>query len=231
MTFEPTLQDFFTIGFLVFLEGVLSIDNALVLALTVRPLPEELRHRALSYGIIGAILFRLLAIAAAAWLMHWEWVKFLGGAYLVYLPIKYAADRRDDEARQAKYARSRERAFWMTVFVVELTDILFAVDSILTAVAMSKKLWVIVTGGILGMLAMRVAAGFFTKLLERFPRFEPSAYLLVLLIGLKLLVEGSRAEFQWPPGVDFHSPSSPAFWVFWIAMAAAFGYGFFPKGR
>ena len=75
---EITTPDLLAVGFLIFLEGVLSIDNALVLALIVRPLPKDLQKRALTYGIIGAIVFRVMAIGAAAWLMHWEWVKFIG---------------------------------------------------------------------------------------------------------------------------------------------------------
>ena len=127
-----------------------------VLALIVKPLPENLRKKALTYGIVGAIVFRLLSISAAAWLIHWEWVKFVGGGYLVYLPLKYFLDQRRDEEKEAAFARSRERAFWTTVLVVELTDILFAIDSILTAVALSSKLWVVISGGVLGMLAMRM---------------------------------------------------------------------------
>jgi YkoY family integral membrane protein len=222
-----TAQDALAIGFLVFLEGVLSIDNALVLALIVKPLPEKLRRRALTYGIAGAIVFRLIAISAAAWLIHWQWVKLVGGGYLVYLPVKYLLDRRRDEEAEAQNARSRNRAFWMTVLVVELTDILFAVDSILTAVALTSKVWVVMTGGVLGMLAMRVAAGFFVRLIERFPRFEPTAYFLVFLVGIKLLIEGLQAELGLR-GIDFHDPRSPAFWGFWGAMVAGFGAGFLP---
>ena len=222
-----TAQDFLAIGFLVLLEGLLSIDNALVLALIVRPLPPDLRKRALTYGIIGAIVFRLIAISAAAWLMHWEWVKLIGGAYLVYLPLKYWIDSRKDEEEEGKEIESKARAFWTTVIVVELTDIMFAIDSILTAVAVSRKLWVVVTGGILGMIAMRVAAGVFIRLLEKFPRFEPTAYILVLIVGLKLLLEGLFAELGMVPP-NFHDATAVPFWAFWGTMLAAFAYGFVP---
>jgi len=111
-----------------------------------------------------------------------------------------------------------------------LSDILFAIDSILTAVALSKKLWVVITGGLLGMIAMRIAAGLFVRILERFPRFEPTAYLLVFLVGVKLLTEGIQTEFGLS-GVDFHDPHSPAFWAFWAAMLASFVSGFLPARR
>jgi len=87
--------------------------------------------------------------------------------------------------------------FWPTVASIGLTDIAFAVDSILAAIALvgsppiaakfHPKLWVVFTGAVLGMIVLRFAAGLFIRLLEKFPRFELAAYLLVLVIGLKLL--------------------------------------------
>lgn len=225
-----TPNDLVTIGFLVFLEGVLSIDNALVLALLVKPLPPHLQKKALTYGLIGAVVFRIMAIGMASYLMQWEWVKFVGGAYLVYLPVKYWLDKRKDEVKEAKAPQSQQRAFWSTVVIVELTDVMFAIDSILTAVALTNKLWVVVTGGVIGLLAMRFAAGIFIKLLDKFPRFEPTAYILVLLVGLKLLIEGFAHEFQLGH-INFHDTKAPAFWIFWVCMGLSLIYGFTkPKG-
>ena len=86
-----------------------------------------------------------------------------------------------------------QAVFWRTVLVIELTDIAFAVDSILSAMALvgseKAKLWVVVVGGILGLVLMRFAAALFIKLLDRFPRFEMSAYLLVVVIGIKLVLD------------------------------------------
>jgi predicted tellurium resistance membrane protein TerC len=132
--------------------------------------------------------------------------------------------------------------FWSTVGVIELTDIAFAIDSILAAIALvgsapvgtvgpHPKLWVVVTGGMLGVVLMRFAAVLFIRLLERFPRFETSAYLLVSVIGLKLLADWGLNTPQHPHLADFHSPSSPAFWIFWILMIASFSLGFLPQNR
>ena len=89
--------------------------------------------------------------------------------------------------------RRRTPSFWGTVAVIELTDVAFAVDSILAAMALAgsrqEKLWVVIAGGILGVVLMRFAAAVFVKLLDRFPRFEESAYLLVIVIGLKLVAD------------------------------------------
>lgn len=217
-----TSQDFFVIGFLVFLEGVLSIDNALVLAMLARDLPREQQKRALTYGLIGAVVFRLIALTFVTYLMNWNWVKFVGGGYLIFIACRHFLKRGpgEEEGPPKTYGAAN---FWKVVLVIELTDIAFAVDSILAAIALSSKFWVVFTGGIIGVALMRFAATKFIVLLERFPRFENTAYLLVLTIGIKVVIEGFH-----PPSVDFHSPSNPYFWGFWAIMGACIVYGLLP---
>ncbi len=203
--FEQTFEyhDLLVVAFLIVLEGVLSIDNALVLGLLAKRLPEHERPRALSYGLIGAFGFRVVAIAFAQMLLEIKFVKIIGGGYLLFVAGKYFYDqwrKGEDEAADADSQDASDHAdrggvteqfakFWPTVMVIELTDIAFAVDSILAAIALvgadttdgvglHPKLWVVVTGGMLGVILMRFAAAVFIKLLERFPRFETAAYLL-----------------------------------------------------
>ena len=80
-------------------------------------------------------------------------------------------------------------AFWATVVKVELTDIVFAVDSILVAVAMSPKIWVIITGGILGIIAMRLVIGQLLALVRRYPALVDGAFIIIAWVGIKLLIE------------------------------------------
>lgn len=213
-----TPQDLITISFLIFLEGILSIDNALVLAVLARGLPPEQQRRALTYGLVGAVVFRLMAIGLAAHLMTLNWVKFAGGGYLIFLAAKHFLKKPETPEEISKKPAN---SFWKAVVLIELTDIAFAVDSILAAVALSNKYWVVFTGGILGVVLMRFAASMFLGLLEKFPFFETTAYLLVLIIGTKVFVEGLRL-----PGVDFHSSSSPYFWGFWALMLICVLLGF-----
>src|SRR3954454_20584538 len=86
-TFE--IHDLALIGLLVVLEGVLSIDNALVLGLLAKRVPKAFQKRALTYGLVGALVFRVVAIGTAVWLMHWWFVKLIGGGYLVYIAVKH----------------------------------------------------------------------------------------------------------------------------------------------
>jgi YkoY family integral membrane protein len=216
-----TTNDLALIGLLVFLEGILSVDNALVLAILAKHLPKAEQKKALSYGLLGAFGFRFLALAMVSFLVKWTWVKYVGGGYLVYIAIKHLFFKKphDDLAKQAKGA-----SFWKTVIAIELTDIAFAVDSILAGIALTPKLWIVFVGGALGIVLMRFAASAFIKLIDRFPRLEKSAYLLVLLIGIKVILEALHLH-----RLDFHSPGEPAFWIFWVCMVLGIGYGFIGK--
>ncbi len=218
---DITSQDLFVIGVLIFLEGILSVDNALVLAILAKHLPKDQQKKALTYGLVGAFVFRLIALAMVVYLVKWRWVKFVGGGYLLYIGIKHLffGENKEDLSKKVKKA-----GFWQTVIAIELTDIAFAVDSILAGVALTKKLWVVFTGGVIGIVMMRFAASKFIVIIEKYPQLEKTAYLLVTIIGTKVIVEGLSI-----PGIDFHSPSGPAFWVFWILMAVCIAYGFMKK--
>src|SRR5882762_8390269 len=99
MPFNIELTDFLTIGLLVLLEAALSADNALVLAVLVLPLPVSQQKRALQYGIVGAVCFRIVATLFATHIIHWEWVKLVGAAYLLYLPLRHFWLHPDESAR------------------------------------------------------------------------------------------------------------------------------------
>ncbi|WP_157899368.1 TerC family protein [Luteitalea pratensis] len=189
MNFAPT--DLLTIGLLVLLEGLLSADNALVLAILVLALPRDQQRKALRYGILGAFAFRALATFFAAYMIQLSWVKLVGALYLLWLPLQHFRGG-DHEARRAiKPATSwlGLGAFWTTVIKVELTDIVFAIDSILVAVAMSPKLWVIITGGLLGIVAMRLLIGKLLSVVQRFPALVDGAFVIIAWVGIKLLIE------------------------------------------
>lgn len=271
-------QDLVVVALLIFFEGVLSIDNAIVLGLLAKRLPKSQQKAALTYGLVGAFVFRGIAILTASFLLEWRIVKLIGGGYLLYIALKHLFFQSQEEGTETISVDSsgqpqltladsggplsdeqelielKERLpipaepvafgknFWLTVVVIELTDIAFAVDSILAAIALvgsppeghpehmpHPKLWVVLLGGILGIVLMRVAAAIFIRLLEKYPRFETAAYLLVTVIGLKLLVDWGFNSAEHPHNVDFHSFTRIEFWVFWIAMAACLAVGFIPK--
>ena len=190
-------SDFVTIALLVALEGLLSADNAMVLAVLVLGLPKNQQRKALRYGMVGAFVFRSIAILLAVYLIRLGWVKLFGAGYLLYLVYRHfwggeqGTDRRTPPRAQPWLGLT---PFWSTVVKVELTDIVFAIDSILVAVAMSPKTWVILTGGVLGIVMMRMVIAQLLTLVERYPTLVDGAFVIIAWVGAKLLVEYLHTE-------------------------------------
>lgn len=86
---DVQVADFITIALLVILEGLLSADNALVLAILVLGLPRKDQRKALRYGILGAFFFRIVAILLAVHLIQVSFVKLIGAAYLLWLSYSH----------------------------------------------------------------------------------------------------------------------------------------------
>ena len=189
--------DFVTIGLLVLLEGLLSADNALVLAILVLGLPRAQQKNALRYGIAGAFVFRIVAVLLAVNLIKLAFVKLIGATYLLYLSYDHFFRNGNTETRRTITPAASWLglpALWATVLKVELTDAIFAVDSILVGVAMSPKTWVVISGGILGIVMMRMVIGQLLVLVRTYPALVDGAFIIIAWVGVKLVLEFLRAQ-------------------------------------
>ena len=205
------------------LEGLLSADNALVLAILVLGLPRSQQRQALRYGIVGAFGFRIIATLMAVQLMAFGWVKLIGASYLLYLTFTHFFGRAGGEERRSiKPAEPAFglTAFWATVVKVELTDIVFAVDSILVAVAMSTKKWVIISGGVLGIATMRLVIGKLLAVVRRYPALVDGAFIIIAWVGIKLLLEYLHLEGY----TDFHVSKWVSFGLIALIFTASYLY-------
>jgi len=192
VTLDVQAADLVTIGLLIILEGLLSADNALVMAVMVLGLPGDQQKKALRYGLVGAFVFRIAATLAATSLIRIALVKLLGGLYLLYLTWQHFRARGDTDAE--KKADSAKpgfglSAFWATVVRVEVMNLAFSIDSILAAVAMSPKRWVVLVGGLLGIVALRVVVQQLLGLIKRYPALVDGAFVIIAWVGVKLLTE------------------------------------------
>jgi tellurite resistance protein TerC len=202
---------------LIYLEGILSIDNAAVLGAMVSALPKDEKipwppalrflerpiHRllggqrlaALKVGLLGAYLGRGSMLFIASWVVQNRWLLLLGGLYLIKLAADHLGDigpgtpEQDVTQVTGEQLRRAGRSFWSVVLAVELADLAFSLDNVVAAVALSRELWVVFTGVALGIVTMRFAAGIFVWLIQRYPVLESAAYLLVFNIGVELLLE------------------------------------------
>ena len=188
---------------LVLSEGLLSFDNALVLAIMVSHLPRDRFYRigflkisiqqwALTAGILGAYFFRVVAIVLGTYLIQFWTLQLIGGGYLLWLSYEHFLGGQTGRGEITAYGKG----FWATVLKVELVDIAFSIDSILAALGISKRVWVILMGGMLGILCMRLVAGVFIRLIVRFPLFKHTGYALVALIGYRLVSEVDWIHFD-----------------------------------
>ncbi len=223
-------SDFVTIALLVALEGLLSADNAMVLAVLVLGLPKAQQRKALRYGIVGAFVFRGIATLLAVYLITLGWVKLVGAGYLLYLVYRHFTGAESVEDRR-KVPRAQPwlglTAFWATVVKVELTDIVFAIDSILVAVAMSPKMWVVLSGGILGIVMMRLVIGQLLALVERYPALVDGAFVIITWVGIKLLVEYLHGAGY----VGFEIPRWLSLGIIVVIFAFALAYSLITERR
>ncbi|WP_017754457.1 TerC family protein [Calidifontibacillus oryziterrae] len=206
MDFSILLEYGWVLLLLIVLEGLLATDNALVLAVMVKHLPEDERRKALFYGLAGAFILRLGSLFIISFLVNVWQVQAIGAIYLLFIAINHIVRKlffkSKDEHKVEK--EKKQSGFWATVFKVELADIAFAVDSILAAVALAVtlpntnipqiggmdggKFLVVFTGGIIGVILMRFAADFFVRLLHARPGLEIAAFAIVGWVGVKLSV-------------------------------------------
>ncbi|HLR66551.1 TerC family protein [Virgibacillus alimentarius] len=230
---------------LVGLEGLLAADNALVLAIMVKHLPEEKRKKALFYGLFGAFVLRFGSLFVISFLVDFWEVQALGAAYLLFISVKNLYEVFAHKEKEVKL-KGKGSGFWMTVFKVEIADLAFAVDSILAAVALAVALpatdlghigsldtaqfIVVFAGGMIGLIIMRFAANVFVSLLHKRPGLETAAFFIVGWVGIKLTVLVLAHEDIALIPHDF--PES-TIWklIFYIVLVGIAATGWFASGK
>ena len=175
---------------LVGLEVVLSADNAIALAAIAKGLknPDQ-QKQALNLGLIFALIFRVGLILISRWVLGFRPLMAAGAAYLLWLCGQHFISNKseEEETNQATTAFGVDRKLATTAISIALTDLAFSLDSVAAAVAVSDKLWLVITGGVIGVVALRLSSNLFISMLNNFPRLESAGYLAVGLVGLQLL--------------------------------------------
>ena len=197
---------------LIFLEGILSIDNAAVIGALVSPLPNDervpwpkalkrlgdwlhpmlgnQRNAALRVGLLGAYVGRGAMLFLTSFLIHNSWIKVVGALYLIHLAFDNLEDMTgcgSEEDGDIKPIKTQ--SFWATVLTVETMDLVFSIDNVVAAVSLSDKIWVVLLGVGIGIITMRFAAGLFSYAVQREPILKQAAYVLVLNIGVELILD------------------------------------------
>jgi YkoY family integral membrane protein len=183
---------------LVVIESLLSADNAAVLATMVVNLSPRQQKEALRIGIVFAYIFRGLALVSASVLIRISWLKLLGGAYLLFLFTDFFYEKFSKQIPGLTGISKRKKAprkilglngFWSTVVMVEMVDLTFSIDNVFAAVAYTNNIYLIFIGVFIGIITMRIIAGYFAKLMQKLPFLETLAFLLVGILGMRLVLD------------------------------------------
>ena len=224
---------------LIFLEGILSIDNAAILGAMVSVLPEHepipwpqklaklghildkplgfQRTAALRVGLLGAYVGRGLMLLAASYIIQNPWLRLIGAAYLIRLALDDLAAPGHGGEEGDSDRKLKQGGFWLVVLNVELMDLAFSLDNVVAAVSLSDHILVVMLGVAIGILVMRFAAGIFSVVVQRAPILKTAAYILVFNIGVELMLE----DFQI---MEFSDWARFGISIATIALTLAYGY-------
>jgi YkoY family integral membrane protein len=202
---------------LIALEAVLSADNAIALAAIAQGLNgQRLQQRALNFGLVAAFGLRVILILTATWVIRYWQFELLGAGYLLWLVYQHFFSAGDDEDSGETHSvhRPRFESLWQAIPMIALTDLAFSLDSVTTAIAVSQNLWLVLTGGLIGIVALRFMAGLFIRWLKVYEHLEDAGFVTVALVGLRLLVRVVNPSFV------------PPEWLMVPIIALIFAWGF-----
>ncbi len=197
---------------LIALEAVLSADNAIALAAIAQGLGSHTMQRnALNVGLVVAFILRVILILTATWVINFWQFELAGALYLLWLVFQYFWSDKDANAH---HHGPRFATVWQAVPMIAVTDLAFSLDSVTTAIALSQDVWLIITGGMIGVITLRFMAGLFIRWLDEYEYLEDAGFVTVGLVGLRLLIRVINPEFV------------PPEWLMVLVIALIFTWGF-----
>ncbi len=199
------------------MEIVLGIDNIIFISLLVSKLKENAAKHARQLGLAMALIFRIILLYFLTWLigltepvikirefdLSWrDIVLILGGLFLIVKATREIHDEIEGEKHARTASRAREAFFWVIVQVT-LIDIVFSVDSIITAIGMADDIEVMVAAVVIAMIVMYLASGFVSDFIKKYPTVKMLALAFLVLIGVSLVADGFG--FHIPRGYIYFS--------------------------
>jgi YkoY family integral membrane protein len=172
---------------LVFLEAVLSADNAIALAAIAQGLEDKkLEGQALNIGLVVAYVLRITLLLTATWVQQFWQFELLGAGYLLWLVFQHFSSEEDADNH---HHGPRFSSLWQAIPVIAFTDLAFSLDSVTTAIAVSQETWLVITGTTIGIFTLRFMAGLFIRWLDEYENLADAGYITVAFVGLRLLLK------------------------------------------
>ncbi|MHC5612766.1 MAG: TerC family protein [Nostoc sp.] len=187
LNFHVSLEAPIVLLILIFLEAVLSADNAIALAAIAQGLEDkELERKALNFGLVVAYVLRITLILTATWVQQFWQFELLGAAYLLWLVFQHFSSQQSEDDH---HHGPRFSSLLQAIPVIAFTDLAFSLDSVTTAIAVSQEKWLVLTGATVGIITLRFMAGLFIRWLDEYENLEDAGYVTVALVGLRLLLK------------------------------------------
>ncbi|MEH2296673.1 TerC family protein [Nostoc sp.] len=187
LNFHVSLEAPIVLLILIFLEAVLSADNAIALAAIAQGLEDkELERKALNFGLVVAYILRITLILTATWVQKYWQFELLGAAYLLWLVFQHFTSQQSEDEQ---HHEPRFNSLLQAIPVIAFTDLAFSLDSVTTAIAVSQEKWLVLTGATVGIITLRFMAGLFIRWLDEYENLEDAGYVTVALVGLRLLLK------------------------------------------
>ncbi len=201
------------LGTLVFLEIVLGIDNLIFLAIVIARLPESQRERARIFGISLAMLLRIALLVGLFWVMKLnntlfhigdfavsgrDIVLFLGGVFLIYKATSEIHQMSEQDSKEDENMQTRHISFGFAIVQIMVLDIIFSLDSVVTAVGMVDILPVMILAIVISVCVMLFASKGISHFIESYPSIKTLALSFLILVGVTLVADS--AHFHIPRG-------------------------------
>ena len=187
LNFHFSVEAFIVLSILVFLEAVLSADNAIALAAIAQGLEDKkLERQALNIGLVFAYILRITLLLTATWVQKFWQFELLGAAYLLWLVFQHFSSQEDENNH---HHGPRFKSLWQAIPVIAFTDLAFSLDSVTTAIAVSQETWLVITGTTIGIITLRFMAGLFIRWLDEYENLADAGYITVAFVGLRLLLK------------------------------------------
>ena len=236
------------------LELSLSVDNVFVIAVIFKAfsIPQKYQHRVLFWGIVGAVVFRALMIFFGIWLINKiDWITYIFGAFLIYTAYKmaFAEETININPRENKVFKIIRKIMpitqelhgqklfikrmgilaatplFLALVIIELTDVLFALDSIPAILAITENPFIVFSSNIMAILGLRSMYFFLANIMDKFAYLKYSLAFILLFVGIKMTLHSYMKTNM----IDL--PEWISLSVIVVSLAVGIIYSFYKKPK
>ncbi len=194
---------------LTLLEIVLGVDNVIFISIVANKLPPEKRANARFIGLVGALVLRIVLLASIAWIVKltapiatvldhpvsWrDIILIAGGMFLIYkATVEIHAEV---EGEEEEHGSAVKAGFTMVIFQIMLLDLVFSLDSVITAVGLVDELPIMIAAVVIAILVMMVFASPIASFIERHPSTKMLALAFLVMVGMALVADGAGYHIE-----------------------------------